>query len=100
MGRTATGNLANRSYVIQELLDNLYVQYPEEEFNEKIKKCKKNLTYEDYINAKSICMLDFKYYLECLCKSMALYIVGDLYPDVIKEIDASIKNKTGLGSDF
>lgn len=87
MGKAATGNLANRSYVIQELLDNLYVQYPEEEFNEKIKKCKLNLTYEDYINAKSICMLDFKYYLECLCKSMALYIVGDLYPDVIKEID-------------
>lgn len=87
MGKSANGNLSDRSYVIQELLDILYIKYPEEEFNNAIKKSNLKLTYEDYINAKSICMLDFKYYLECLCKSMALYIVGDLYPDVIKEID-------------
>lgn len=87
MGKAASGNLSDRSYVIQELLDELYVKYPEEEFNETIKKYNLKLTYEEYINAKSICMLDFKYYLECLCKSTALYIVGDLYPDVIKEID-------------
>ena len=87
MGRAAVGNVADRSYVIQEVLDELYLKYPEEEFNAKIKDKNLNLTYDEVINAKAISGLDFRYYLECLCKSMALYIVGDVYPEVIKKID-------------
>ncbi|MGI5841655.1 MAG: DNA polymerase domain-containing protein, partial [Patescibacteria group bacterium] len=90
MGKAAMGKVAASAYVIQELLDDLYIKYPEEEFNEKVKLNNLQLTYEEFINAKAICMLDFKYYLECLCKSMALYIVGDLYPEVIKDIDDGI----------
>ena len=46
------------------------------------------LTYTRWLNAKLISMLDMKYYLECLAKSTALYIVGDEYPDII-EFDLS-----------
>ena len=91
MGKASSGNIAARSYVIQELLDMLYEKYPVTEFNERMKETNLHkLTYEDYISAKAICMLDFKYYLECLCKSMALYIVGDLYPEIIKDIDDGV----------
>jgi hypothetical protein len=33
-------------------------------------------------------ILDYKYYIECLAKSMALYIVADKFPDLIKEIES------------
>lgn len=87
MGKVAVGGVAERSYLVQEILDELHEKYPKEEIEEQIKSKSLNLTYDDYINAKVVCMLDFKYYLGCLSKSMALYIVGDVYPNEIKEID-------------
>lgn len=80
---------SERAWVVQELLDYLHSRYPESDFNQ-IKSSKpnvSNLTYDMWINAKAICELDIKKYLENLCKAMALYMVGDLYPDEIRRID-------------
>ena len=90
MGKAANGDIANRSYVVEEILDELREKYPESDIMDKIKSLNLNLTYDEFLNAKAICMIDTKYYLECLCKSMALYILGDIYPDVVKEIDDGV----------
>ena len=89
-GKAKQTNTSERSYVVQEILDKLHIDYPESEFKqlkESIGDKIKNLTYDDYINAKAICLLDIKWYLEYLCKSIALYIVGDKFPNEIKKID-------------
>lgn len=87
LGKNSSGNIAPRSYVIDEIMDNLKSECSEEDFNTKLSETNLNISYEDWLNAKAISILDFKYYLECLCKSTALYIVGDLYPEEIKQID-------------
>ena len=56
------------------------------------------LTYTRWINAKLISLLDMRYYLECLAKSTALYIVGDEYPDIIEAIDAGTISKDVAGA--
>ena len=99
-GRAKQTNTGERSYVVQEILDNLHSQYPESDFNEvkasnpKIAK----LAYDDYINAKAICLLDIKWYLEYLCKSMALYIVADEYPEEIQRIDDGLIDPKAAGA--
>ena len=89
-GKAKQTNTSERSYVVQEILDQLHKEIPESEFN-KLKEANidkvRDLSYDNYINAKAICMLDIKWYLEYLCKSIALYIVGDKFPDEIKRID-------------
>ena len=97
MGKVASGNLAERSYVVEELLDELREKYPEDETMKKIEEANLTLTYDEYLNAKAICMLDMRYYLECLCKSMALYILGDIYPEVVKEIDDGLMDPKTAG---
>ena len=89
MGLAKQTNTSDRSVVVQELLDKLEATYPETWFNEQLSQHPdaEGLTYTDYINAKAICELDIKWYLEYLCKSMALYIVADVYPNEIKQID-------------
>jgi hypothetical protein len=89
MGRVGAGRVADRSLVIEELLDILHEKYPLEMFEEHRPEGF-NITYDEFINAKAICELDHKYYLECLCKSTALYIVGDIYPEDIKRIDDGV----------
>jgi hypothetical protein len=56
------------------------------------------LTYSRWLNAKLISLLDMRYYLECLAKSTALYIVGDEYPDVIEAIDNGTISKDIAGA--
>ena len=90
IGKPAMGNIAERSYTIQEKIDELHVTYPESETMSKINEKQLNLTYEDFIEANAISSLDIKYYFECLCKAMALYIVGDHNPKVIKDIDDGV----------
>ncbi|EAX88403.1 hypothetical protein TVAG_050650 [Trichomonas vaginalis G3] len=87
VGKNGTGNIALRSYVIDEIMDNLKLECSKENFKNELIGKNLNITYDDWLNAKAISLLDFKYYLECLCKSTALYIVGDLYPEEIKQID-------------
>lgn len=84
-------NASDRSIVVQELLDQLMSEYSVSYFeNERNKNNLHELTYETYINAKAICSLDIKNYLEHLCKSMALYVVADEFPNEIKQIDDGI----------
>jgi hypothetical protein len=56
------------------------------------------LTYSRWLNAKLISLLDMKYYLECLAKSTALYIVGDEYPEIIEAIDNGTISKDIAGA--
>lgn len=87
-GRAQETNKGDCSYVVDEVLDMLHKEHPEEDFNtRKATTPAKDLTYDNYINACAICLLDIKRYLNWLCKSMALYIVGDEFPDEIKRID-------------
>lgn len=96
-GKNNVGRVADRSYVIEEVFDMLRDKYPEHDFNEMIKEKQLKITYDEYINARAMCMLDFKYYLECLCKSMALYLIGDLYPDIVKNIDDGMMDAKSAG---
>lgn len=87
-GKAHETNKGDCSYGVDEVLDQLHAEVNEEQF--EIMKHEHGITdlsYDDYINARAICMLDIKRYLGWLCKSMALYIVGDEYPDEIKRID-------------
>lgn len=81
-GRKGDASIATRSYVVNELLDDMRKTYPETSFVTTL-----NITYDEWLQAKVISRLDMRYYLECLCKSTALYIVGDLYPTEIEDID-------------
>ena len=89
-GKAKKTNTGERSYLVSELLDYLHSEYPESSFND-LKAAAgdvvKNLSYDDFINAKAIGLIDIKWYLEYLCKSVALYIVGDKFPDEIRRID-------------
>ena len=99
-GKAKQTNTGERSYVVQEILDRLYADYPEAEFEEKKAHIPEisDLTYETYINAQAICLLDIKWYLEYLCKSMALYIVADKFPDEIQRIDDGLISPKDAGA--
>lgn len=88
-GRPDT-NTTDRAYIIDEVLDDLKVKYPKEKIENEIKTHDLDITYDDWINAKVITMLDDKYYLQCLCKSIALYIIGDKFPNEMKNIDEGL----------
>lgn len=85
-GKAGSGNTSTRSFVVDEVMDIIKSEMPESEFQKYIKN-DFNISYDEWINAKVISMLDHKYYFECLCNSIALYIIGDVYPDIIKKID-------------
>lgn len=80
-GKKAMANSGARSYVIDEILDQIHEAYPESEFKLE------NLSYDEWVDAKAISMLDPVYYLTALCKAMALYLVGDYFPEDIQAID-------------
>lgn len=86
-GKIANIDLAERSILINELLEVLRSNVKKDDTLKAIAAKNLKLTYDEVINAKLICMLDMKYYLECLCKSMALYVVGDIYPNEVQRID-------------
>ena len=90
MGKASSGNMLDHSLVVDEFLDQLKAKYPEQQIMQQINKLNLKLTYDDFINAKAICELDFKYYLKSLCESLALYILGDLYPNEVKDIDDGV----------
>lgn len=98
-GRAAQTNAGDCSYVVAEILEQLYEKYPREEFEQKKLNNDriKNLTYEKFIDVKAICLLDIKRYLTCLAKSMSLYIVGDKYPNEIHRIDDGELTPTEAG---
>lgn len=63
-----------------------------EAFKHKCEQCsvacdKNKELFDEWLNAKAIAELDFKYYLTCLCKSIALYVLGDFDPVLVKAID-------------
>lgn len=90
-GKKSVGNSGDRGYTIDEVLDSLHEQYPESQY--KLTK----ISYDDWINAKAISQLDYIYYITCLCKAMALYIIGDVFPNEMKAIDDGLldSKKTG-----
>jgi hypothetical protein len=63
-GLLGDGDIAKRSYILEE--------------------------FKDDSKNKVFAQLDHKYYLEALAKSMALYIIPDLYPDEIRKIERNI----------
>lgn len=99
-GKAKQTNTGERSYVVQEILDQLHNEFPESQFNEQKQSNPNisNLTYDNYINAKAICLLDIKWYLEYLCKSMALYIVADEFPNEIQRIDDGLISPKDAGA--
>ena len=100
LGKAKQTNTSDRSVVVQELLDTLRAKYTNEWFDAEVAAhpAAAGLTYDDYINAKAICELDIKWYLEYLCKSMALYIVADMYPKEIKQIDDGLISTKDAGT--
>lgn len=88
---------SERAYVVDEILDDLKSKYKQTDIENEIKMKGLDITYDEWINAKAMTMLDDKYYLECLCKSIALYIVGDLFPNEIKEIDDGMRTPAEAG---
>lgn len=92
-GRAGDGRIAERSLVLDEIIAMKMEEMSRERFNEKISKTPDfTVDYDDYIEAMCITELDHKYYLECLAKSMALYIVGDRFPETIRAIDEGVIN--------
>jgi DNA polymerase elongation subunit (family B) len=85
-GRSNVGNTSSRSYLIQELLDDLHERYPENRFP-KTTTNTEDIDYESFIEKKIISMLDIKYYYTSLVQALSLYIIGDKYPREIKSID-------------
>lgn len=88
-GKDAVEHVADRSYAIDEILDEVKAEYPPEKFSTTL-----NLTYDEWLNAKIISMLDYRYYFECLCKSTALYLIGEWYPEEAKRIDEGLMSQT------
>lgn len=93
-GKASDGKVANKSYVIDEIIDDIKNDISEDEYTRRATSAglinpdkTPTIPYDTWINAKIISMIDTKYYFECLCKSTALYIIGDLYPEEIKRID-------------
>lgn len=89
-----TSGVSTKSYVIDEIIDDIKKTIPEREYVEKAVGAKlidsrgrPIVKYDSWINAKIIAALDAKYYLECLCKSTALYMIGDVYAEEIRKID-------------
>jgi len=66
-GKYDLGGIAKRSYLIDELIDD---------------------TESEDITSELISKLDFAYYFKCLCNALALYAVGDVYPNEIAAIDS------------
>lgn len=89
-----TCGVSEKSFVIDELIDDIKKLMPEREYIEKAtssnlidSRGRPIVKHDAWINAKIIAALDTKYYLECLCKSTALYMIGDIYSDEIRRID-------------
>lgn len=96
-GKAADGNVSTKSYVIDEAIEDIKRDMSEAEYTKHARnaklvdsKGKPMIKYEDWINAKIISALDCKYYLECLCKSTALYMIGDIYPEEMNRIDMGL----------
>ena len=47
------------------------------------------MDYTEFYSAFILNMLDCKYYIKCLCSALALYIIGDVYPEEISELDSN-----------
>lgn len=96
-GKASDGNVAKKSYVIDEAINDIKKCISIEQFKEILKQNnlvddsgKEMVDYDKWINAKIISSLDCKYYLECLCKSTALYMIGDRYQEEIRRIDEGL----------
>ena len=110
-GLQANKTNSERSYLVDEILSNIKASFDYNWFENSCKEFNivpvltqaealelennsnnfdRTLSYERWVNAKAIESIDYKYYLECLCKSTALYIVGDIYPEKIKDIDDGV----------
>ena len=98
-GRAGDGRVAERSLVLDEIIAMKMEEMSRERFNEKVSEMVNfTVDYDDYIEAMCITELDHKYYLECLAKSMALYIVGDRFPETIRAIDEGVINAKDAGA--
>lgn len=95
--KAGSGNISAKSYVIDEIIDDLKRSCSEDAYITSAKKAslvddrgRPKIPYDQWINAMIISKLDSKYYLECLCKSTALYMIGDIYPNEIRKIDEGL----------
>jgi hypothetical protein len=112
MGIANAGTMASRSYMLQELMDDVETKYPKDQypevtiistpnnnqsFEENEKRLteaslpqsvrRKNISYKEFINYKIISMLDTKHYFTALIQALSLYIIGDKFPQDIERID-------------
>lgn len=58
----------------------------------------KHLTFDTYLNARCIAKLHCEYYLKCLAKAIALYIIGDVYKDTVKILDEGTMLQTEINA--
>lgn len=97
-GKAGTNSgVSAKSYVIDEIIEDIKRLVPERDYIEKATTAKlvdakgrPIVKYDNWINSKIIAALDAKYYLECLCKSTALYMIGDIYTEEIRKIDEGL----------
>ena len=47
------------------------------------------MPYEEFFNAYALTAVDGAYYTEKLCGAIALYVIGDVYPEEITELDSN-----------
>jgi hypothetical protein len=90
-GKVGASRIGNRSFLIEELYDKYHAIFPAETFKHAI------LTYSQFIELKIISKLDFRYYLECLCKATSLYTLEERYEDFVKRIDSGSISEAEAG---
>lgn len=93
-GKVSTDHIADKSLIVDELFDEIRNKFSEQFVMKHVAEKGYDYSYDDWVTAKAISMLDFRYYLECLCKSLSSYIIGDLYPSETKMIDDGILDST------
>lgn len=89
--------LTNLRVSIQELRDKIESEFGPDYFHAHVGSL--NITYEEWLNAKMISCLYLKHYIKSLASALALYQIGERFPELAAEIDAGIytdKEKAAL----
>ena len=94
MGFVGKDSINGLRRTIDELVDETKSKFNEEWFIENNKF--ESLTYDYFINACCISRLNSKYYITKLASALALYVFGDMFPDISKQIDEGTIENSGI----
>lgn len=86
-GNKAMLGIKDRALLLEEIYDIVKRKHPQEETELELEKHGYDITYDEYINAASIILLDFKYYMMKLGKAVSLYTIDTKYPELTRRIN-------------